>query len=215
MTEPENTPAKQRRTRNKAQRKDEIIDAAAACFMEQGYHATSIDDVARRLDSTKGQIYHYYGSKTDLFFDVHRVGMAHLFDSLAPALTVTGSGAQGLEAMLLAHAKAMLQFHTYETVVAQGVQIHRFGATTPEQRATIRGLIDDRDRFETCFKSKLAEGMEDGSLKPSDVSITTKLLLGALQWSIFWYRPREDDTDDTRSALARKMVDPLMQGLLA
>ncbi|WP_258397040.1 helix-turn-helix domain-containing protein [Paraburkholderia unamae] len=29
---------------------------AAECFMEQGFHATSIDDVARRLGATKGRV---------------------------------------------------------------------------------------------------------------------------------------------------------------
>lgn len=43
--------------------KQEILHMAAECFMEQGFHATSIDDVARRLGATKGRIYHHYPSK--------------------------------------------------------------------------------------------------------------------------------------------------------
>ena len=42
--------------------------------------------------------------------------------------------------MLHAHARAMLEHHTYETVVAQGVQVHRFEATTPDQRETMAAL---------------------------------------------------------------------------
>ena len=37
----------------------EILDAAAECFMEQGFHATSIDAVARRMGATKGRVYHH------------------------------------------------------------------------------------------------------------------------------------------------------------
>lgn len=202
------------RARKKAQRKDEIIESAANCFMEQGYHATSIDDVARRLGSTKGHIYYYYQSKTDLFFDVHRVGMGHLFNEIAPALEVRGNAAERLEAMLLAHASAMLKYSTYESVVAQGVQIHRFGATTPEQRKTVRALMDERDRFEQYFKDVLTDGITDGSLRATDVSVTAKVLLGGLQWSIFWYRPRPGESEKSRGALARSMVGPLIRGLL-
>lgn len=209
------TPERQRKPRDKAKRKGEIIESAANCFMEQGYHATTIDDVARRLGTTKGHIYHYYSSKTDLFFDVHRVGMGYLFTALEPALATKGSAAEMLEAMLLAHANAMLQFHTFETVVAQGVQIHRFGATTPDQRRVVRELMDDRDRFEAHFKTCIQNGIREGSLRDSDVSVTTKMLLGALQWSIFWYRPGKSDTAQARAQLAAKMVAPLMSGLLA
>jgi AcrR family transcriptional regulator len=194
-------------------RKDEIIASAANCFMERGYHATSIDDIARHLGSTKGRIYHYYGSKTDLFFDVHRIGMGFLFDALAPALARGGDGATVLRAMLLAHAEAMLEHHTFENVVAQGVQLHRFEATTPDQRDTLQTLIASRDIFENHFKDKIKEGIKDGSLLKVDVSVTVKVLLGGLQWSIFWYRPRASDTAETRKHLAKKMVDPLLNGL--
>ena len=194
-------------------RKAEILDMAAQCFMERGYHATSIDDVARRLDCTKGRVYHYWATKTDLFFDVHREGMARLFDALEPALAVEGTGLEVLEAMLRAHAVAMLEHHTYESVVAQGVQVHRFGATTPEQRATLGELIASRDAFEKHFKDAIAACIDDGSAQDVDVSVTAKVLLGALQWSIIWYRPAPEENAEHRAVLAEKMVRPLIEGV--
>src|SRR5260370_29427737 len=38
--------------------------------MKGGYSDTTLDDVAAITGMTKGQIYHYYRSKIDLFFDV-------------------------------------------------------------------------------------------------------------------------------------------------
>src|SRR3546814_16351358 len=38
--------------------------------MERGCAATTLDDLAALLGNTKGQIYHYYRSKLDLYFDV-------------------------------------------------------------------------------------------------------------------------------------------------
>ena len=194
-------------------RKDEIIDAAAECFMERGYQATTIDHVAARLNATKGRIYHHYATKTDLFFEVHRVGMEHLFEAIAPAETMQGTAHQRLNAMMVAHAKAMLDHHTYENVVAQGVQLHRFEQMSPEQRATLRELITLRDEFEKKFKAVLQQAMDEGSIDQMDVSITTKTLLGGLQWSIFWYRRQPNETPEHREMLARKMVEPFVKGL--
>lgn len=199
--------------RKKGWRKAEIIEMAALCFMERGYHATSVDEVADRLGCTKGRIYHYYASKTDLFFDVHREGMKKLFAAIEPAMKTKGDGLTVLHAMLMAHAKAMLEHHTFENVVAQGVQIHRFDATTEDQRQTMKLLIDSRDRFERYFKQQIAEAIADQSLRELDVSVTAKVLLGALQWSIFWYRARPGETVAEREELARKMVEPLIDGL--
>ncbi|EAQ04183.1 putative TetR-family transcriptional regulator [Pseudooceanicola batsensis HTCC2597] len=196
-------------------RKAEIIEAAAQCFMERGYHATTVDDVATRLNATKGRIYHHYATKTDLFFDVHRTGMDRLFSAIRPVHDRGGPARERLVAMLLAHARAMLEHHTYETVVAQGVQVHRFDQTTEGQRQTMRDLIATRDTLEQLFKSTLEDAIAEGTLAARDVSIAVKVLLGGLQWSIFWYRPQPGETEADRVALAEKMVAPLVAGLRA
>jgi len=196
-------------------RKVEILNSAARCFMEKGYHATSIDDVARALGCTKGFIYHYYASKTDLFFDVHREGMDRLFAAVMPATQAVGGPLAVLIAMLTAHARAMMDHHAFETVVAQGVQIHRFGATTPDQRRTLDELIASRDRFEDLFKDQAHAARAVGQIVADDISIAVKMMLGALQWSIFWYRPEADDGPDARDRLAARMVTTIIDGVRA
>jgi AcrR family transcriptional regulator len=47
-----------------------LVDSAAACFLENGYVATSLDAVAKRARLTKGAIYHHFASKRDLFMAV-------------------------------------------------------------------------------------------------------------------------------------------------
>ncbi len=47
-------------------RKQEIIDAAIQLFSEQGYHATSVQDILNRCNISKGTFYKYYQSKGEL-----------------------------------------------------------------------------------------------------------------------------------------------------
>ena len=47
-----------------------LLDSAAACFLESGFAATSLDEVAKRARVTKGAIYHHFASKRDLFMAV-------------------------------------------------------------------------------------------------------------------------------------------------
>lgn len=191
----------------------EILEAAAECFMEQGFHATSIDVVARRMGATKGRVYHHYQSKVDLFFDVHRLGMDLLFEAVEPAMWSEGDPLQVLAAMMRAHALALFQHHAFESVVVQGVQLHRFGALTPRQREELDALIASRDRFEGLFKKQVSVAKKAGLLADLDISIAVKTLLGGLQWSLIWYRPRSGDSDANRQDLARAMVDTLLLGL--
>jgi len=44
-----------------------IEDAAVSLFMEQGYHATSMRQIADRADLALGGIYNHFGSKEEIF----------------------------------------------------------------------------------------------------------------------------------------------------
>ncbi|UVI31066.1 TetR/AcrR family transcriptional regulator [Paenibacillus spongiae] len=51
---------------------DNIGTAAMECFLERGYHATSIDDIARRAGVSKGLLYNYYQGKEGLLAEIVR-----------------------------------------------------------------------------------------------------------------------------------------------
>ncbi|KMZ40956.1 MULTISPECIES: TetR/AcrR family transcriptional regulator [Bacillales] len=58
------TPAENERIRQAA--KDKIHAAAMTLFIKKGYHATSIDDVAKQAQISKGLLYNYYKGKEEL-----------------------------------------------------------------------------------------------------------------------------------------------------
>jgi AcrR family transcriptional regulator len=47
----------------KKDRRDEILDAALACFLERGYLATSIADIRAESGASTGSIYHFFANK--------------------------------------------------------------------------------------------------------------------------------------------------------
>ena len=55
--------------------KNTIIITALRLFLLRGYKNVSLVDVAKEMGITKGGIYHYFGSKEDLF----QVGICYLF----------------------------------------------------------------------------------------------------------------------------------------
>jgi len=56
----------ERRAREKAQRRREILDAARQEFFERGFHHPTVDDVAARAQVSKGTIYLYFESKEEI-----------------------------------------------------------------------------------------------------------------------------------------------------
>ncbi|HEY4541278.1 MAG TPA: TetR/AcrR family transcriptional regulator [Noviherbaspirillum sp.] len=67
-----NCPLKKRWTRRKEARPQELLEAALDLFVERGYAATRLDDVAARAGVSKGTLYLYFTSKEELFKAVIR-----------------------------------------------------------------------------------------------------------------------------------------------
>lgn len=63
-------------------RPDEVLDAALALFVEKGFAATKVEDVATRAGLSKGAVYLYFASKDALLEAIVR-------RAIAPIATVT------------------------------------------------------------------------------------------------------------------------------
>ena len=59
------------RAEQRQQTRERVIDAAERLFVETGFHATSVDEVAGEAGHTKGAVYSNFESKEDLFFAVY------------------------------------------------------------------------------------------------------------------------------------------------
>ncbi len=59
-----------RRERHAAERKMQIITAAANLFAEKGFHRTTTRDIADEADISEGTLYNYFDSKDDLLLDI-------------------------------------------------------------------------------------------------------------------------------------------------
>lgn len=47
-------------------RRKEILTAAGRCFVQQGFHATSMKDICAAVGMSAGTLYHYYASKAEI-----------------------------------------------------------------------------------------------------------------------------------------------------
>ncbi|WBR99934.1 TetR/AcrR family transcriptional regulator [Pseudoduganella sp. SL102] len=66
-------------------RQDKIIEAAIACFIRKGFHATSMRDIAKQANVSLGNLYTYFPGKQQLIAEVaelERQGLAPILQSL-------------------------------------------------------------------------------------------------------------------------------------
>lgn len=72
--------------RRKADRPDEIVAAAMTVFVEKGFAAARLDDIAREAGVSKGAVYLYFETKEDVFRAVVERAIAPNLDAMQAAL---------------------------------------------------------------------------------------------------------------------------------
>ena len=82
----------ERKEREKEQRRNDIIDAAERIFFKNGAENSTMDDVAREAELSKGTLYLYFRSKEDLQFAISVRGSDILTDMLDQSITFEKSG---------------------------------------------------------------------------------------------------------------------------
>jgi len=75
----------ERRAREKARRRQEILQAAKEVFFEQGFHKATVDDVAAHAQVSKGTIYLYFESKESILAHLLLEGLTLLLTQLNEA----------------------------------------------------------------------------------------------------------------------------------
>ena len=59
------------------QKKQLILDTALELFAENGFHATSMSQVAKKAGVSKGLAYNYFESKQDILDEIIKTGFFH------------------------------------------------------------------------------------------------------------------------------------------
>lgn len=103
---PASPPTGTRRRVSRAQREQQILDAAVDVFGERGYGHASMDTVAERVGVTKPVLYTHFGSKEGLLLACIGRARAELLEVTSAA----AAAAQGPEEMLRAGTRAFFDY---------------------------------------------------------------------------------------------------------
>lgn len=134
-----------------------ILEAAACCFMKNGYHSASMQDVADAAGLTKGGLYHHFPSKEAIrdklieqFLNFDRLGLAAVLDwDKSPDQKLIGAGLMLLEKLATKQGSAP-----------------RFIAEAIACSAQVDTVKDFYQKAENLFASLFKAGQQVGAFKP-------------------------------------------------
>ncbi|MFJ9647350.1 TetR/AcrR family transcriptional regulator [Streptomyces sp. NPDC004244] len=181
--------------------RQKLYEAAVTLIAEQGFSATTVDEIAERAGVAKGTVYYNFASKNELFEELLRHGVGLLTASLRAAAEETeangGNRVEALDAMIRAGLVFIDRYPAFtQLYVAELWRTNRTWQGT---------LMVVRREAVAVVETVLREGVERGELSAEiDVPLTAAALVGmvlvaALDWQSF---QRERSLDDVHSALS-------------
>ena len=168
-------PARPRWQRRKEARPEELVAAALEVFVERGFAATTLAEVARRAGVTKGTIYLYFENKEALFKAVVRETIVPVIaQGEALARSFTGSARELLEQLVREYWRLV-----GETALAGIPKLMMAEAATfPE---LTRFYYDEVvTRGHRLMAGVIERGIKNGEFRSVDVMLAAKLAMSPL-----------------------------------
>lgn len=155
--------------------------AALDLFVERGFAATRLDDVAARAGVTKGTLYLYFDSKEALFKAVVENGIVPLIDEALREM----EGHQGSMADLL-RDMMMRWWRNLGATRLGGIPklIVAEAGNFPEVTAFYHEAVIQRG--ERLIKGILAAGVERGEFRPLDIEAAHHVVIAPILMLMIW-----------------------------
>ena len=163
-------------------RLQEVLRSAANIFFAKGFHATSIEDVARDVGMLKGSLYYYIKSKDDLLFQLLLAGIEDGDAYIAQHIDLEGEPVQQLERAIRAQIDYIIQ-----NKVPFGLFLHEFDSLSGKRQ---HKLISVMSRYNNRFVDLVKRGQQQGKLIEGEPWLIVNGILGMCNWLYRWY-----DTD--------------------
>jgi AcrR family transcriptional regulator len=176
----------------KSRRRDEIIAAAKKVFARNGFHATTIADIAKEADLAYGSVYWYFDSKDDLFRKLIAVEEYGLRTHVAVALAKSGTQFGYAEAPFRASLRATFEFFDANPATAKLLFRDAYAMDTSFDKQ-LGGIYE---RFIDDIESLIAAAQDRGDV----VAAPPRLVAYMLTALIGDMAHRRQSTDDGVSA---------------
>jgi AcrR family transcriptional regulator len=193
-------------------RPQELLDAALALFVERGYAATRLEEVAQRAGVAKATLYLYYANKLELFKAVVRHSLVEGFDEIARAQAGDSLSARerlvGLLTAFVTRVAGSPLSGIPKLVIAEA-------GNFPEIARFYHDEVIQRGR--AMVVGALARGAATGEFRPVDAEYAWRIVIAPLLVAIIWkhsFQSFEAEPMNFRRHLDAQL-DLLLNGLLA
>ena len=182
--------------------RQDVLLAARKIIRRQGYHGTSIQDIADALGIRKSSVYHHIKSKQDMLYQILDEALGADTQGIAQIASSNLPPTRKLELALAHHISTLIEH--FESV---SILYREPNSLEPPYRDI---YLPKRKHFERLFRRIIDEGIDVGEFSTADSKITAFAVLGMCNWLVHWYDPEGElsakEIVERLTALAKRML---------
>ncbi|KAA8877307.1 TetR/AcrR family transcriptional regulator [Nocardia colli] len=169
-----------------ARRRAEIARRAAELFNDEGYHEASMGRLATRSGLAKPSLYHYFSSKEEILYEIHRQLNVFLVENYEKRLA---AGTSAPQLLLGTMTDVMELMRSHRGHMGVFFQFHR------ELKGDRRDQIEaQRAKYQSLVEASIEACIESGDLEPTNTRLASFALFGMNSWAYQWYDPEGELT---------------------
>lgn len=161
--------------------REDILEAAAQVFRHKGFHGASMQDIAEAVNLQKASLYHHVSSKQEILLALLDRALELLLERISSIASQDLPADKKLKQMVRAYLQILAENTDLSAVLL-------FEHRSLERKQHARH-VPNRDKFEALWRNVLDEGVAAGLFACDEPALTTRAMLGIMNWTITWYRP--------------------------
>ena len=184
--------------------KQDILEASAQIFSEKGYHASSMEDIAKGVGLKKASLYHHVDSKQEILVELLDQSLEMLISRVEEVTSLDLPYEEKFKRAISAYMDALIENRELSSVL---LLEHR-----SLDKKQLKRHVPRRDKLEGIFRGIIEEGIKEGVFSKSDPRISVKAIMGVANWLIMWFRK---DGALSKEEISSMISDLVLNGLLS
>jgi len=183
-------------------RKEVIVQAAASLFLEKGYKAASMRDLAERVGVEAASLYNHIRSKTELLHDICFAVANRYWEHMSQVESTDSPTITKIEALLRFQINQMI--YNYAEVHVSDREWRHLA------EPYLSNFQTQRRNYRKRFAAIIENGIEQGQIKNIDAPTAVLIMLHAISGIESWHRSKQKISDE---ALEENMITIMLDGL--
>lgn len=143
-----------------------VLEAATTLFVADGFDATSVEDIARLAQASKGAVYHHFSDKQEIFAELLRSTQAAVMQAAIDSLSQSGPSWDRVETTTRAFLRSYVADEKARSLLRQAMGVLGWDR--------VRAL--DEEMALPFLRATIEESVRTGEIRPIPIDATAEIL---------------------------------------